>query len=57
MLSRVWSGDASRGWQEVCMNAAIVGRAGIYVRNKKLLGFTTDYKDLMNGLPQFSVLS
>jgi hypothetical protein len=57
MLSRVWSGDASRGWQEVCMNAAIVGRAGIYVRNKKLLGFTTDYKDLMNGLPQLSVLS
>jgi hypothetical protein len=57
MLARVWSGDASQGWQEVCMNAAIVGRADVNVRNKKLLRFTTDYKDLMNDLPRLSVLS
>jgi hypothetical protein len=36
---------------------AIVGRADVSVHNKKPLGFTTDYKGLMNGLPQFSVLS
>jgi hypothetical protein len=57
MLARVWSGDASQGWQEVCMDAATVGRADVNVRNKKLLGFTTDYKGLMNDLPQLSVLS
>jgi hypothetical protein len=57
MLARVWSGDASQGWQEVCMDAATVGRADVNVRNKKLLGFTTDYKGLMNDLPRLSVLS
>jgi shikimate 5-dehydrogenase len=39
------------------MDAATVGRVDFNVRNKKLLGFTTDYKGLMNDLPQLSVLS
>ena len=39
------------------MNTEIVSCSAVRERTKNVPGFTTDYKDLMNGLPQLSVLS